>query len=1352
MSKSGRLHVYQPHWYEGGINPETHRDHKDYVRQLCYHLIEDVTDLIDKARKGQNELVRNSEYYTDYQEVLHHLHFCNLKCETFCGREDVLQKAKDYILNDKSRKPLILYAPSGAGKTSVMAKIMQRLPEWFNKQPYVGVIQFLGTSPLSINIYDVLYGVCGQLADCAQILMEPVGYRTMKNMLEYLPRFLRRVSSKLKKPIVILLDSLDQLLPNNNAHLCKWLPTMLPSNLRIIVSTLPEEHEILDTLQTIFPDTSNFVEVPAMPDEAGFEMIDKYLEKKKRTVTEYQTKQIIQAFRKCRGPLYLKLVLDEAVSWNSYTPDHALVLQDTVQGAINQLFDNMEKKFGSILIGHALGYITVAINGISDIEWEDVLSCDDEVLDDIYRYHNPPVPGIVRLPPVLVARIRYDLREYIVERRSFGKTTLNWYHRQFIQTAHTRYAVGISGKKIHKVLAEYFIANDGIKRDITLHRRKLTVEKADRQVTKQPLIVKNKRKLTAVPYHITHAGDQIDPSKAKRDCFCNLDFLRIRIASLPLSSLVEDMTKYLDKIDDEEVAFLRNYFMVTKTEIGTSGTSLAINLLSKLHIDDSQKYLKELIQQAKDLVYSNKSPLLIPVFPCMAERKDASPALLQIYNDIDNITAESQEAFLMTNVKGEETDEGHLSVYDATNGEMYCLVPNKDFITTTRPLLDPSEKRVIQFGKDRLKTFHFHSQAINEKKFTEICDEIDVEKSYPMMSTLSTDSMHLTMLFSNGDVLTFDTNGFKKVDLMTLREEPNEVANIITTTVDNLKVILTINSDVQQKENGEGGCVRVHVVGAAENGKMLKIIRPFNKGLAAVGYNETLLVGCSNKENKGTLTVIDLDNVKTTITEDCSKLMQLSVSHSHAMAAVWLEVGSIAIYDISKGETIQELHINNTITSFGISWINDLVLIGDNQGQIIMYKGQTGKHFGDFRADCDEIVKVSVLDDQIVTLSRKNTVKIWQISTLLNTEREKVRTAEQADGTDLLSQKEILGFDVDIQGQNIITASEDKTMRVWSINNVQLQKKIYLGIMGNKLLSAINSLCVVLDNISNTLKIINYKEGVEKMAFRNVVDFCIGNHHKTLYLVKTNNNGHHIEIVDLGLLQSKKSFLLKQSLVYEGLDISLNESERYLILKVKITKKEYAEIQASWSKQSGLFLPQSHKHRFYAVDLTQAAGGLMPCLRMLTKIPHLGEVICAYQGNVMMITTRRWVVFWDIPTGKCDQRVTKGQKTGFLYRPDHLSKCGPGTSLALEQSKNGMYIAVGSEDGYMVVWEAYTGFMVGRKEPKKRHTASVSLFSAFYAHYKLSGLSLFSSYISYNILEPHRTSKIQSNLSYTTFQ
>ncbi|XP_063446187.1 uncharacterized protein LOC134725872 isoform X2 [Mytilus trossulus] len=1307
LKKSGRIHQYQVKWHSGGIDPEKHAEQRDYVRHLCADLIEDICELIDKAREDQKGLIRDSEYYTDYQEVLHHQHFCKLKCETFCGRLDVLEKAKEYILKDKSRRPLILYAPSGAGKTSVMAKILQNLPEWFEKEPHFGIIRFLGTSGYSLNIYDVLYGICGQLADCAKLLMEPVGYKNMKNLIEYMPRFLRRVSSKVKKPIVILLDSLDQLTAKDDSYLLNWLPTILPSNLKIIVSTLPREHEILDTLQKLFPDTTNFVEVPSLPDDTGFEMIDKYLAKKKRAVTQIQTKQIISAFRNCRGPLFLKLILDEAVNWNSYTPDHALVLQDSVQGAINQLFDNMEKKFGQVLISHALGYITVANNGISDIEWEDVLSCDDEVLDDIYRYHNPPVPGIVRMPPVLVARIRYDLREYIVERRSFGKTTLNWYHRQFIETAHGRYATGSAGKILHKVLAEYFIANDGIQRDITLHRRKLTVEKADRQVTKQLLVVKNKRKLIAAPYHITHAGDQIDPSIAKSECFCNLNFLSVRMQALPLSTLVDDMTEYLDKTDDEEVAFLRNYFLVSKSG-NESGTNLAINLLSQLHVDEDQKYLNELLQQAKDTVYCSKTPLLIPVFPCLAPRKDASSALLKIYDDVNNIISSGSESVLMTHVKEEDDDEKGYLVYDASNNDVNQLSHDKDFKPIMPPILDHSEKRVINLGKDSLQIFHLHNQLTNIKKFSDIFENLGKEV-LPTMVCLSTDFLHLTILFSNGDVLILDTNSFKKVDFITLREEANDVSNIITTSIDNLKIIFTIDTVVSEKENTKDGVVRIHVVGAAENGKMVKTSHPFTRGLAAVGFNENLLVGSSNRETDGTLTVVDLDEVKITITEDCSsKLLQLSVAHSHALAAIWLEQGFVAVYDISNGEVVQQLNINNTITSFGVSWINDLVFIGDNQGQIIMYKAQTGRHFGDFKAENNEIMKVAVLEDQVVTVSKKNTAKIWKLTTLLNTDGDQSsRTEVNGGGSELLAQKDIVGFDVDLKGHFIITASEDKNLRIWSVDNVELQDKIYMGITGHKVSATINSMCIVLDSQAHTLKVYDFEDGLVKMSIRHVVSFCQGKDHKTLYVLKTGEKAHFIEIIDISLLKVKTSFLLKQKLAYERIDLSINDSERYLILRVKILDKEYADIQTSWRKQGGGFLPQSHKHRFYAIDKTQATGGLMPCNRILTKSPHLGEVVCPYQGNVMMVTTRRWVVFWDIPTGKSDQRVTKGVKLGFMYRADHLGQSCEGTSLAVEQSKDGLYVAIGSEDGYMIVWEANTGFPVGRKEPKKRHTASV---------------------------------------------
>ena len=57
-----------------------------------------------------------------------------------------------------------------------------------------------------------------------------------------------------------------------------------------------------------------------------------------------------------------------------------------------------------------LTYPCPAHNGISEAELEDVLSCDDEVLNDVYTYWTPPIR---RLPPLLLVRIRNDINQYI---------------------------------------------------------------------------------------------------------------------------------------------------------------------------------------------------------------------------------------------------------------------------------------------------------------------------------------------------------------------------------------------------------------------------------------------------------------------------------------------------------------------------------------------------------------------------------------------------------------------------------------------------------------------------------------------------------------------------------------------------------------------------------------------------------------------------------------------------------------------------------------------------------------------------------------------------------------------------
>lgn len=56
--------------------------------------------------------------------------------------------------------------------------------------------------------------------------------------------------AKAIRPLVIILDSLDQLEPANNSHSLEWLPAVLKANVKIVLSTLEEEeYECFPILQ-----------------------------------------------------------------------------------------------------------------------------------------------------------------------------------------------------------------------------------------------------------------------------------------------------------------------------------------------------------------------------------------------------------------------------------------------------------------------------------------------------------------------------------------------------------------------------------------------------------------------------------------------------------------------------------------------------------------------------------------------------------------------------------------------------------------------------------------------------------------------------------------------------------------------------------------------------------------------------------------------------------------------------------------------------------------------------------------------------------------------------------------------
>jgi hypothetical protein len=210
---------------------------------------------------------------------------------------------------------------------------------------------------------------------------------------EYLHDYLLLLSIEYpEKKIVILLDSLDQLATSD--YNIEWLFTDLPENIKMIYSTLPNHGGILSKLESkIETNESNFMEVESLTKAIVITILEDWLSKSKRSVSEEQWQILQNIFDSAKlYPLYVKLIYDIIHKWTSFhVPSSAFQQCTDIDGCIRYLFQLLEINHGKTLFSRALFYLSTFKNGISESELEDILSIDDDVLYEIFEYHIPPV-------------------------------------------------------------------------------------------------------------------------------------------------------------------------------------------------------------------------------------------------------------------------------------------------------------------------------------------------------------------------------------------------------------------------------------------------------------------------------------------------------------------------------------------------------------------------------------------------------------------------------------------------------------------------------------------------------------------------------------------------------------------------------------------------------------------------------------------------------------------------------------------------------------------------------------------------------------------------------------------------
>ena len=615
------IRQYDTPWTGDPLENSTDKEHKAYLQRFCEDFVKDMKVLIEKSVNKTIKL-QNPEMSQVYNEILQHGHFAKMKCQTFCGRERIIDMIKEYVTcNDKPQghAPLVIYGKSGYGKTSIIAKATECMKQWLGQDAVV-IVRFLGTSPQSSTIRPLLTSLINQLSH----VYETPKTDDLENFSDTLREFFSLIeiaeNQSMKQPLVILLDSLDQLSAIHGAFKLLWLPKLLHQQVYIVLSVLDDRRYdfLWGNLRKRIPDQNQFIEVSAIPTGTGEEIVNTFLNNNQRTLTENQKLIVLEAFSKNHQALFLKLLLDNAKLWHSYTQSEEIAISSTVQEAISLLFSKSEDKYGKVFVNHALGYLTAGKDGLSGIEMEDVLSCDDDVLNEIYQYHDPPVDGFIRIPSLMWSRLQYEIREYIVERQADGKSVMAWYHRQFWETAENRYlSTKEKRRMIHASLAKIYMTETTIRKTIKLNKRKgKVIENADRQVTPQPLTVKNLRKLSCLPFHLLHAGHK---EELKSCCLLNFNWVLTKLKGTSATVVLnefDEMESAALLINDNELGSMHDFLLLASNVLHTDPDELAFHLLEILReAAQSSELIQTLLNDAKDWITENKMPLLSPTHP-----------------------------------------------------------------------------------------------------------------------------------------------------------------------------------------------------------------------------------------------------------------------------------------------------------------------------------------------------------------------------------------------------------------------------------------------------------------------------------------------------------------------------------------------------------------------------------------------------------------------------------------------------------------------------------------------------------------------------------------------------------------
>ena len=322
------------------------------VEQLCLMVEHQVNAMIDRLFPDGERTSLESERTAQRAYI-------NSRHGHFVGREEELDYLDNFVRSD--RHHLVITGDSGMGKSALLANWIRHNYENNN---FNLIYHFVGNSFVGNSYESVLRHLCDEIYDIYKIEKD---LNRQEKPEEESQRLVSELVNK-QKPLVVIIDGINQIIATKDEKLLLWLPS---ANVKVkfVFTTLREDI----TMQTFERRGYEVLTLEALSDNQRERFAIEYLEQVGKHLDERLLQSIIHD-RKNRNTLVLRTLLDELICFGSHEHLTARVeyylSADSIPNFFDRVLQRMEQDYnnGQDLVCHVLSLIAISEHGLSEEE------------------------------------------------------------------------------------------------------------------------------------------------------------------------------------------------------------------------------------------------------------------------------------------------------------------------------------------------------------------------------------------------------------------------------------------------------------------------------------------------------------------------------------------------------------------------------------------------------------------------------------------------------------------------------------------------------------------------------------------------------------------------------------------------------------------------------------------------------------------------------------------------------------------------------------------------------------------------------------------------------------------------